>query len=59
MFPPYIPQRILVVGCPGAGKSTFARKLRDALDLPIVYLDMLWHKSDQTTTTRTEFDIEL
>lgn len=59
MFPPYTPQRILVVGCPGAGKSTFARKLRDALDLPLVYLDMLWHKPDQTTATRTEFDIEL
>lgn len=59
MLPPYTPQRILVVGCPGAGKSTFARKLRDALDLPLVYLDMLWHKPDQTTATREEFDVEL
>lgn len=59
MFSPYTPQRILVVGCPGAGKSTFARKLRDALDLPLVYLDMLWHKPDQTTATREEFNVEL
>ena len=59
MLQPHTAQRILVVGSPGAGKSTFARALRDALDLPLVYLDMLWHKPDQTTTTRTEFDIEL
>lgn len=59
MFQPHTAQRILVVGCPGAGKSTFARKLRDALDLPLVYLDMLWHKPNQTTATREEFDAEL
>lgn len=59
MYQPHTAQRILVVGCPGAGKSTFARKLRDALDLPLVYLDMLWHKPNQTTATREEFDAEL
>ncbi|WP_418722375.1 adenylate kinase [Enorma sp.] len=59
MFQPHTAQRILVVGCPGAGRSTFARKLHDALDLPLVYLDMLWHKPDQTTATREEFDVEL
>lgn len=59
MHQPHAARRILVVGCPGAGKSTFARKLRDALDLPLVYLDMLWHKPDQTTATREEFDVEL
>lgn len=48
--------RALVVGCPGAGKSTFARKLRDRLDLPLVYLDMIWHKPDGTSVTREEFD---
>lgn len=59
MHQPHTAQRILVIGSPGAGKSTFARKLRDALDLPLVYLDMLWHKPDQTTTTREEFDAAL
>ncbi len=51
--------RILVVGCPGAGKSTFARRLCDRLDLPIVYLDMNWHKPDGTHVTHGEFDRRL
>lgn len=48
--------KAIVVGCPGAGKSTFARKLRDASNLPLYYLDMLWHKPDQTNYSREEFD---
>ena len=51
--------RALVVGCPGAGKSTFARKLHDRLGLPIVYLDMIWHKPDGTNVTPSEFDYRL
>ncbi|MGN0513297.1 MAG: adenylate kinase, partial [Lachnospiraceae bacterium] len=51
--------KIIVIGCPGAGKSTFARKLRDVTGLPLYYLDMLWHKPDQTNISREEFDIRL
>ena len=39
-------RKIIIIGCPGAGKSTFARKLRDDTNLPLYYLDMLWHKED-------------
>ena len=28
-------QRALVLGCPGSGKSTFARRLRDITGLPL------------------------
>ena len=49
-------QKVLVIGCPGAGKSTFARRLRDATGLPLYYLDRLWHKPDRTNVTREEFD---
>lgn len=49
-------QKVLVIGCPGAGKSTFARRLRDATGLPLCYLDRLWHKPDRTHITREEFD---
>ena len=52
-------QKILVIGSPGAGKSTFARKLRDLTNLPLYYLDVLWHKPDRTTVTRSEFDEQL
>ena len=33
-------RRILVVGCGGAGKSTFARRLANALSLPVIHLDV-------------------
>ena len=49
-------QKILVIGCSGAGKSTFARRLRGATGLPLYYLDRLWHKADRTHITREEFD---
>lgn len=48
--------KIIIIGSPGAGKSTFARKLRDMTKLPLYYLDMLWHKPDGTNVSREEFD---
>lgn len=47
-------KKVLILGCPGAGKSTFARKLRDKTGLPLYYLDMIWHKPDRTTITKQE-----
>ena len=52
-------QRIIVIGCPGSGKTTFAQRLRDATGLPLFYLDAVWHKSDKTHITRDEFDLRL
>ena len=52
-------KKIIVIGCPRAGKSTFARKLRDLSGLPLFYLDRIWHKADRTTVTREEFDTAL
>ena len=52
-------KRVLVIGSPGAGKSTFARKLRDKTGLSLYYLDMLWHKPDRTTVSKEEFDSQL
>ena len=48
-------QRALVIGCPGAGKSTFARRLRDVTGLPLYYLDRIWHRPDKTNIPREEF----
>lgn len=54
-----LPRRILVIGSPGAGKSTFARKLRDQTGLPLYYLDMIFHNPDRTTVSREIFDEKL
>ena len=52
-------ERIIVIGSPGSGKSTFARKLRDRMGLPLYYLDMIFHRADRTTVSRGEFDKRL
>lgn len=44
-----MPERILIVGCPGAGKSTLARRLGTLTGLPVYHLDLLWHRPDRTT----------
>lgn len=42
-------QRVLVVGCPGAGKTTFGRRLAATVDLPLVHLDRhFWRPGWQT-----------
>lgn len=46
----------MIIGSPGSGKSTFARRLRDKTGLPLFYLDMIWHKADRTNVTKEEFD---
>ena len=49
-------KRVIVIGCPGGGKSTFARALRDLTGLPLYYLDMLWHRPDGSSVAPEEFD---
>lgn len=52
-------KKVIVIGSPGAGKSTFARRLRDKTGLPLYYLDMIWHLPDRTNISKTEFDVKL
>ena len=52
-------KRALVIGCPGAGKSTFARALRDCTGLPLYYLDQIWHRPDGSSITPQAFDERL
>ena len=51
-----IGNRILVLGCPGSGKSTFARALHERTGLPLICLDNLWWRADGTHISRAEFD---
>lgn len=48
--------KIIIIGCPGSGKSTFAKELKAITQLPLYHLDMIWNKPDKTTITREEFD---
>ena len=52
-------RKIVVLGCPGSGKTTFSLKLREVTDLPLYHLDAIWHKADRTHVTREEFDARL
>ena len=52
-------KKIIVIGCPGSGKTTFAEKPKDKIGLPLFYLDAIWHKPDRTHISRDEYDARL
>ena len=49
-------KKVIVIGCPGSGKTTFAEKLSKSTGLPLYYLDAIWHRPDKTHIPREEFD---
>ncbi len=52
-------KRVLVIGCPGAGKSTLAYKLHALTGLPLYHLDLIWHLPDRSHVSREVFDERL
>lgn len=48
-------ERAVVIGCPGGGKSTFARALAEKTSLPLYYLDMMYWNEDKTIVERELF----
>ena len=52
-------QKIIVIGCPGSGKTTFARRLNEKTGIELFHLDAIWHRADKTHITREEFDLRL
>ncbi len=54
-----IGKRIIVIGCPGSGKSTFAIKLNNITGIPLFHLDNIWWNHDRTHISRDEFDRKL
>ena len=51
--------KIIVIGCPGSGKTTFSRKLQEKIKLPLFHLDFIWHNSDKSHISREKFDERL
>lgn len=49
-------ERILIIGCGGAGKSTLARQLGEKLDLPVVHLDSIFWLPGWVEMEREAFD---
>ena len=48
-------EKVLIIGCPGSGKSTFGRKLKCITDLPLYHLDMMFWNNDRTTVAKEIF----
>lgn len=52
-------KRIIVIGCPGAGKTTFSKKLSAKTGIPVIHLDALFWKDNWNISTKEEFDERL
>ena len=49
-------QKVLVIGCCGAGKSTFSKKLESILKLGIIHLDQYYHKPNWEEPEKVEWE---
>ncbi|MBQ1504265.1 MAG: adenylate kinase [Oscillospiraceae bacterium] len=47
--------RVIVIGCPGSGKSVFSRALHEKTGLPLYHLDNLYWNADRTKVDRGVF----
>lgn len=53
-------ERVMIIGCGGAGKSTLARALGEKTGLPVVHLDQIWWEPGYWQhLDREEFDERL
>ena len=52
-------KKVIIIGCPGSGKSTFAKKLQPLCGLPLYHLDLLYWNADRTHLPKEEFRAKL
>lgn len=48
-------KKIIVIGCPGSGKSTLSKELHRKTEIPLYHLDMLYWNADRTTVGKDVF----
>ncbi len=51
--------KIIIIGCPGSGKSIFSQKLNKALEIPLFHLDLLYYNNDGTHISKEELERKL
>lgn len=49
-------KKVAVIGCGGAGKSTFSRKIAEILNIPVYHLDKLYWRPGWVPTPNDEWD---
>ena len=52
-------ERVLIIGCGGAGKSTLARQLGEKLNLPVVHMDSIFWLPGWVEMEKDEFDARI
>lgn len=48
-------KKVIVIGCPGSGKSTFSKSLHKITGIPLYHLDMMYWNADKTTVEKSVF----
>ena len=48
-------QRIVVIDCPGSGKSTLSQEIHNRTGIPLFHLDMMYWNADKTTVEKRIF----
>ena len=48
-------KKVIVIGCPGSGKSTFSKSLHNVTGIPLFHLDMMFWNGDKTTVEKSVF----
>ena len=48
-------KKVIVIGCPGSGKSTVSRALHNKTGIPLYHLDMMYWNADMTTVEKSVF----
>ena len=48
-------KKVIVIGCPGSGKSRLSRALHNKTGIPLYHLDMMYWNADKTTVEKSAF----